>query len=211
MSKLRTSIYVDGLNLYYGCVRNTRYKWLDLQKLFSQLLQERHLINKIKYFTAMVKATPNNQDAPKRQNIYIRALQEYIPEIDIHYGHFLINSARMPLEKPPHHIVRILKTEEKGDDVNLAVHLLNDAWLNSYDCAVIVSNDSDMAESLSIIRNTFPDKVIGLITPGETTKTSQELGKNARFVRKIRPSLLKNSQLPDSIPGTNIRKPYNWF
>lgn len=42
-------------------------------------------------------------------------------------------------------MVDIIKTEEKGSDVNLAVHLLNDGWLDAYDCAVVVSNDSDLA------------------------------------------------------------------
>jgi len=47
--------------------------------------------------------------------------------------------------------VKIVKTEEKGSDVNLAVHLLNDAWLNLYDCAVVISNDSDLAESCRLV------------------------------------------------------------
>jgi len=40
------------------------------------------------------------------------------------------------------------QNRRKGSDVNLAVHLLNDSLLDKYDCAVIVSNDSDLAESL---------------------------------------------------------------
>ena len=28
--------------------------------------------------------------------------------------------------------IRVLKSEEKGSDVNLAVHLLHDAWLDKY-------------------------------------------------------------------------------
>ena len=42
-------------------------------------------------------------------------------------------------------MVNIIKTEGKGSDVNLAVHLLNDGWLDAYDCAVVISNDSDLA------------------------------------------------------------------
>ena len=42
--------------------------------------------------------------------------------------------------------------QEKGSDVNLAIHVLNDAWKDEYDCAVIVSNDSDLAESLRLIK-----------------------------------------------------------
>ena len=38
MEALRTSIYVDGFNLYHGCVKGTRYKWLDLKALVIFLL-----------------------------------------------------------------------------------------------------------------------------------------------------------------------------
>jgi 6-hydroxy-3-succinoylpyridine 3-monooxygenase len=35
---LRTRVYVDGYNLYYGCVRKTAYKWLDICALAAQIL-----------------------------------------------------------------------------------------------------------------------------------------------------------------------------
>jgi hypothetical protein len=45
---------------------------------------------------------------------------------------------------PPPNSVTVWKNEEKGSDVNLAVHLLDDSWRSGFDCAVIVSNDSDL-------------------------------------------------------------------
>ena len=44
MEALRTSIYVDGLNLYHGCVRGTRYRWLDLKALLEGLLKPHNRI-----------------------------------------------------------------------------------------------------------------------------------------------------------------------
>ncbi len=35
-----TYVYVDGFNLYYGTLRGTRYKWLDLSKLCQSLKTE---------------------------------------------------------------------------------------------------------------------------------------------------------------------------
>jgi len=35
---IRSIVYIDGFNLYYGALRNTDYKWLDLQTLFQRLL-----------------------------------------------------------------------------------------------------------------------------------------------------------------------------
>jgi hypothetical protein len=40
--------------------------------------------------------------------------------------------------------VKVLKTEEKGSDVNLASYLLIDAYRSDRDVAVIVSNDFDL-------------------------------------------------------------------
>jgi hypothetical protein len=111
---------------------------------------------------------------------------------------------------PPPPTVEVWKNEEQGSDENLALHVLNDAWQNAYDCAVIVSNDSDLAESLSLV-NAQHKKLIGLVTPGAPVrKISQGLSRHADFVKPIRTWMLAASQLPDPIPGTTIHKPPNW-
>lgn len=33
----RSIIYVDGFNFYYGAVRGTSHKWLNLERLFERL------------------------------------------------------------------------------------------------------------------------------------------------------------------------------
>lgn len=94
--------------------------------------------------------------------------------------------------------------------MNLALHVLNDAWQNAYDCAVIVSNDSDLAESLRLVKVQHR-KLIGLVTPGAPTrKTSHQLKQHADFVKPIRTWMLKSSQLPNPISGTTIHKPAGW-
>ena len=72
----------------------------------------------------------------------------------------------MPLADPTddRRTAEVFKTEEKGSDVNLAVHLLNDCWLDLYECAVVVSNDSDLAEAMRLV-NGCRGKMIGLVTP----------------------------------------------
>ncbi len=82
---MRTYIYIDGFNFYYGAVKDTPYKWLNFKKLFESLLAPGHQILSIKYFTAIVtgKIDP---DQPIRQKTFIRALKKYIPEISVYYG-----------------------------------------------------------------------------------------------------------------------------
>ena len=207
---MRTYIYVDGFNLYYRALKQTPFKWLDLSGLFRDVLKSHHDILKIKYFTARVSARPNDPSEPRRQNAYLRALQHHCPELEVYFGHFLTYKVQAPLaitgNRP--RLVNVIRTEEKGSDVNLAVHLLNDAWLNDYDCAVVVTNDSDIAEAMRLVKK-HKKKWIGLITPG-SSHPSQELKVHADFSRRIRKSLLRKNQLPTSIPGTNITKPTNW-
>ena len=102
----------------------------------------------------------------------------------------------------------MIRTEEKGSDVNLAVHLLNDGWLDAYDCGVVVSNDSDIAEAMRLVRQQR-EKRIGLVTPG-TGRPSRQLMAHADFSRHVRANGLRHSQLPDPIPGTSIRRPAGW-
>lgn len=207
---MRTIIYIDGFNFYYRAVKNTPYKWLNFKSLFQKLLSAKNQIIQIKYFTALVSGKHNPQK-PIKQQTFLRALKTFIPEIEIYYGHFLTHEVFAPLAKPTENrrSVKIIKTEEKGSDVNIAVHMLNDAWLNNYDCAIIVSNDSDLAESMKLVKKYHPNKILGLIMPGKG-HPSKELMKHADFVKRIRTGILKSSQLPNPIPKTNIYKPKDW-
>jgi hypothetical protein len=53
----------------------------------------------------------------------------------------------MPLGQPQKY-ARVIKTEEKGSDVNLATHLLHDAHMGRFDVAGVISNDSDLLEPI---------------------------------------------------------------
>ena len=68
---MRTYIYVDGFNLYYGALKDTAWKWLDLTALFEKVLQPKHDILAIKYFTAHVSSTPADPLKPQRQEAYL--------------------------------------------------------------------------------------------------------------------------------------------
>lgn len=205
----RTIVYIDGFNLYYRALRSTPYKWLDLYKLATMLLPPAiNDVIKVKFFTARIKSGLNNPDASIRQDIYLRALQAYHPDkIEIVYGTFLSHAAFRPYAPPEVGWANVILTEEKGTDVNLAVHLLNDAWLDMYDCAVVVSNDSDLAEAMRLAK--ARNKKIGWIVPGKKNQ-SQVLSKIPHFKKEIRSSVLELSQLPNQIPGTNIIKPQAW-
>ena len=94
---MRTHIYIDGFNLYYRALKGTPFKWLDLRRLFQTVLQPHHRIERIKYFTARVTATPDDPSQPQRQDVYLRALRHHIAELEIYFGHFLSHPVWAPL------------------------------------------------------------------------------------------------------------------
>lgn len=209
-AQYRTVVYNDGFNFYYGQLKGTPWKWLNLESLFRHVLGKQQHIVGIELFTARVLPTANDPDVHIRQATWFNAQLQVSPLVNIHYGHFLRHRVLMENANPPPARIPVWKTEEKGSDVNLALHVLNDAWLDRYDCAVIVSNDSDLATALEMVK-TRHNKKIGIITPGAPLrKTSWALEQHANFVRTIRVSALRQAQLPQTIPGTGLHKPAGW-
>ena len=119
---MKTLVYVDGFNLYFGALRSTPYKWLDVWEAVRMHLASHHRIVGLKYYTARMQPRANDPDQPLRQGLYLRALSTR-PGTEIFFGHFLKKMIRMPLAHPPPGgpaTVEVIKTEEKGSDVNLA-------------------------------------------------------------------------------------------
>ena len=81
---MRTRVYVDGFNLYYGALKRTTFKWLDLVELAGLLLPDGHRVDRLRYFTARVSGV-SNAGAPARQHAYLRALGT-LPEVRVHIG-----------------------------------------------------------------------------------------------------------------------------
>jgi hypothetical protein len=87
--------------------------------------------------------------------VYLRALAT-MPHVSVHLGHVLTSNVRMPLVAPPPggpRIVEVIKTEEKGSDVNLATCLLADAFRRDCQASVVITNDSDLAEPIRVVRH----------------------------------------------------------
>jgi uncharacterized LabA/DUF88 family protein len=207
---VRTYVYVDGFNLYYGAVKNTPYKWVNILAL-CQLLLPKNTIEQIKYFTAHVSPRPSDPDQHIRQQIYLRALQT-IPNLEIILGHFLSHSHWLPLANSttnPPKKANVIRTEEKGSDVNLATHLLWDGFRQRYDVAAIITNDSDLVTPIRIVRQELNLDVI-ILNPHP--KSSVELKREATFVKPIRTGALQASQFPNPLQDATgiFHKPSTW-
>ena len=260
---MRISAYVDALNLYYGALKNTSYKWLNLVQFVNLTIADiGSEIENLKYFTASVSGKGNPQ-APRRQKIYLNAL-ETLPEVSVVYGNFKTNglwrpllnlpiadcevdlhteSLKIPVGDFPVHVsslhsrivpvrpwhphasrvsarkkemllndaihVKVHSMEEKGSDVNLAVHLLHDAWRDVYDEAVVISNDRDLTESIRLVVDEVGKKVT-VVCPSRNSRVAKRLEEVASGVKYVRSAQLRKAQFPISISGTSIRKPEGW-
>lgn len=194
MDSLRTYIYVDGFNFYYGKLKNSSYKWLDLETFFTKSLKPNNQILKIKYFTARIDQNPRNPQAHNRQDIYLRALKT-LPIVEVYFGKFLTQTVRLPLANGTGK-VEVRKTEEKRSDVNIAVQMLKDGFKDLYDLAVLVSNDSDLTDALEVV-STDLGKKVGILNPQKNQ--SKELANHAFFSHKIQDRLLRESQFPETL------------
>lgn len=218
------NIYVDGFNLYHGCFDNPRerstwrpFRWLDLDALGRRFCHGRP-IGRIRYFTALTDSIPpGHSTGQARQLIYWRALRT-IPHLTIHEGRFAVNvkerlcaDPASPVPSPllPHRTTPIIEREEKGSDVNLASYLLLDAFKQEYDLAIVISNDSDLAEPIRIVRREFGVKVC-IVNPRK--KLARDLNGVADFYRQIRFEMIRDSQFPPSMSDTvgAFTKPADW-
>ena len=121
----------------------------------------------------------------------------------------------MPLadewEKGKIKTVDVIKTEEKGTDVNLAVQMVADAKDNLFDKALLFSNDSNMAYAVQIAAQDCHKK-IGLFI-NRNAVSFKTLKENVTFIKRLTPTILAQNQLPDEITtdtGRTIHKPQEW-
>lgn len=93
--------------------------------------------------------------------------------------------------------------------MNLASHLLLDAFKHDCDIAVIISNDSDLRVPIRIAEQELGVRV-GVINPHPPEYWSRVL--KGTFFKQRRPSALADCQLPATLADARgtIHKPAGW-
>ena len=195
--------------MYYGMLKRTpNSKWLNVSLWLSNILTAQYSPLKIKYFTANVQPKPHDPHTSIRQSIYFRALAT-LPNVELIKGRFKKKSVTFQVNKD----LKICGNvpEEKGTDVNIGVHLVNDAHLNAFDTAILVSNDSDIAEAVRIVRRDLK-KEIWVINPCIDTPPCQELIQHASQFRVVREGAIRSSQFNPTLTDSvgSFTKPPTW-
>jgi uncharacterized LabA/DUF88 family protein len=210
MNTQKTYVYIDSFNLYYGALNHSKkgIKWLNveswLHKVFKPTLYD---IQKIKYFTANVSGTKKDPLKPNRQQAYFRALAT-LPKLERVMGNFIKKKTKISVTDDVSIVARVF--EEKGTDVNIATHIVNDAHNKKYDTAIVVCNDSDIADAVRIVTGELNLKVI-VVNPS-SGYPSNVLSKYASFTKNIREGQILSSQFPAQLNDATgvIHKPLNW-
>ncbi len=225
----KTFVYIDGYNLYYSRLRGTGFKWLDVVKLFQEILKSQDpeaWIEQVSLFTApaLAKFATHGQDSVEAQQHYHRAMENRHPDVfkkvmGKHYPttrHAALHLPDQPYDKT--RTASVWKIEEKLTDVNLALAMYREA--KQCDQVVLCTNDSDQAPTLAALRADFPNLKIGVVAPvtpafdpKKPRRVSAELSKYAHWTRKhIADAELTNSLLPDCVPTHKkpALKPGHW-
>ena len=191
---MRTIIYVDGFNLYFRLLqKRPALKWLNIKALAEHVLKPANQIVAVRYYTARVSGR-------------LSPLGPAFAGL-VHPPQFR-PTASMPQPWPD--VVKVLKVEEKGSDVNLACHLLLDAFQGNFDVAAVLSNDSDLVEPIRIVTQVLR-KPVGLLSP--VSNPNPELSRASSFIRRLSLSDLAAAQFPSPLPRAgypDLIKPAVW-
>ncbi len=190
-TKKRVIAYIDGFNLYHAIddLNVNHLKWVNLWDLCTAFtIPSKEELVGVYYFTAHATWLA---DAYARHKDYVSALNHF--GVTTVLGHFKEKDAGCYTCG-----ARWKSREEKESDVNIAIHLLNDAHLDRYDKAIVVTADSDLVPAIDMTIESVADKEILVATPPNRYKIAREIRATVE-TRKIRQKHLANNLLPECI------------
>jgi uncharacterized LabA/DUF88 family protein len=200
----RVAVYVDGFNLYFGLKSKfgRRYLWLDLQALARSLLKPGQSLTQVTYFTARVR---DNMESQQRQADYLDALVAHSPLVTVVDGRFQAKDRRCNGCGDTWVVF-----EEKETDVNIAIALVEDAVLDRYDTALLLSADSDLCPAVRATKRLRPDKRIVAAFPPK--RHSADLSRAVDGFFSIRNDKIIKAQLPVAVAAGDVvlRRPKYW-
>jgi uncharacterized LabA/DUF88 family protein len=174
-----------------------------LQSLVERLLRGNQELREVWYFTAR---TRDESDAERRQAVYLDALAGYCPKVRRMEGRFQqrIRSCRYCQDQ-------WIGYEEKETDVNIAVALVEDAVLDTYDTALLITADSDLCPAVAAVKRLRPAKrIIAAIPP---RRNSVALIAAVDAYLRIGSDKVRNAQLPPKVVtagGVILERPEYW-
>jgi hypothetical protein len=230
-------VYVDGLNFYPAVRNRPETKWVDFHALAYRLVPRSGSVSKVKYFTSQIsEKAAEDSDAPRRQRVLIRAVRA--TGVEVLEGKFKVPDGWRAISskgnwedrlRPPLPVevldgygdhfathdfrpwkARVELPQEKFTDVAIASHLLRDFYRGACDCAIVVSNDSDLSPAIELAVK--DGHHVGVFSPMGTV--SRDLAKVSSWAKPLRVELLAQCQMPDEVPipgsSRTLNRPASW-
>ncbi len=138
----RISVYIDGANFYGGLTSiNKRFTdtKFDFENYIKYLVGKDSLV-KINYYNALVKKKINEK-IWRKQNDFFDRLRK-IPKCKVT---LCTRKSRLNILGEEYHTI-------KGDDISLALDMMEDCYNNKFDKAIFISGDGDFADLLFRIK-----------------------------------------------------------
>src|SRR3990172_11003058 len=141
----RVAVYIDGYSLYHGLVDGGcgDCLWLDMRALALGLVSPSQTLISVKYFTSYKKGDPLKR---QRQITYLEALEVHTGIVPVrgkqHWARHRCATCGAVTKK----------RNEKWTDVNIAIHVLDDALAGRFETAFLVTADSDYVPLVNRIR-----------------------------------------------------------
>jgi uncharacterized LabA/DUF88 family protein len=130
----KVTVFIDGANLLHGLSDDFKRIDVDFEALVDKLLNGRQL-SRVYYYTAI----PDQKRDPERytkQQKFLDALK--------HKPYFRVVLGRLEPRDDTY--------VEKGVDISLAIDLLDLAYHNTYDTAIIITGDGDFSRAVEIVQ-----------------------------------------------------------
>lgn len=199
--KNRAGLYIDGFNLYHAIddLGEGFLKWADYWKLGEIIIPSRS-----ERLVTVCYCTAYYPDARKkwRHQQFVGALE--CKGVDVVRGHYVredmeCRACDTTWKKPT----------EKAGDINVAIHLLRDAFADDIDHAYLISQDSDQSATARMFAQQFPEKKLTTVAPpGRNFSVHIENYAHGRV--KLTRDHIERCVMPEIVfkPGVaNVRRP----
>lgn len=230
----RSSVYIDGLNLYNSALRHSTSRWLDIEK-FARTVAAPDQVASVMYVTGRLNPDDaSDRESPKRQRHYLKALSAR-GGVEVVAHNFVVptesrvvsrggswqqrTDPQLPaaiadqldaLDKAAgiERRVMVRLPEEKMTDVALAVAMMDDFHHGRCDRTVLVANDADYRPALEMLAD--QGHRIHVISPA--TNVNKKLRDDRWSSAILDLELLESCELPDlfDADGKTFERPPSW-
>ncbi|MGK7654441.1 NYN domain-containing protein [Roseovarius sp. B08] len=186
------AFYIDGFNLYHGIkdLGKDHLKWINYWKLAQLLIpQVSEELVKVVYCTAYY---PDDEAKKERHRRFLNVQERC--GVTVKKGHYA--HERRDCGHCGGHWWH--PTEKQGD-INVAINMIRDAGLGTFEHGYLLTSDSDQAATAKMIREELPDIKLTTVRP-PSKNFSKHIMEFAHNKMSIKEGHLERCVLPARIP-----------